>query len=76
MTRHAETIHVVDSSSRMGLKAPSMITFLLSLMLMMAVLFAKYFGASIPGLSGDVTQFAGLLVAYILLMMGCLFRSL
>ncbi len=76
MSRHAETIRVVESNSRMGLKAPSMITFLLSLMLMMAVLFAKYFGASIPGLSGDVTQFAGLLVAYMLLMMGCLFRSL
>mgnify|MGYP003543559896 CR=1 FL=1 len=38
MSRHAETIRVVESNSRMGLKAPSMITFLLSLMLMMAVL--------------------------------------
>ena len=76
MTRHAETIHVVDTSSRMGLKAPSMLTFLLSLIIMMAVLFAKYFGASIPGLTHDVTQFAGLLVAYILLLMGCLFRGL
>jgi hypothetical protein len=77
MTRpHAETIRVIDSTSRMGLKAPSMLTFLLSLVIMMAVLFAKYFGASIPGLTGDVTQFAGLLVAYVLLLMGCLFRSL
>ncbi len=60
----------------MGLKAPSMLTFLLSFILALAVMFAKYFGATIPGLSGDTTQFSGMLVAYVILMLGCLLRSL
>jgi hypothetical protein len=60
----------------MGLKAPSIITFLLSFMIMLAVMGAKYFSAAIPGLTGDTTQFAGLLIAYIILALGCLMRSL
>ncbi|MEQ1647077.1 MAG: hypothetical protein ABL898_00705 [Hyphomicrobiaceae bacterium] len=60
----------------MGLKAPSMLTFLISLVLALAVMFAKYFGATVPGLNGDTTQFSGLLVAYLILMLGCLLRSL
>ena len=72
----AQTVRIVDSSGRMGLKAPALLTFLLSFVLMLAVLFAKYFGATIPGLGGEFTQFAGLLAAYAILAMGCLFRSL
>ena len=72
----AETMHAVETTNRMGLKAPGILTFLLSFVIMLAVLFAKYFGASIPGLSGDVTQFAGLLVAYLILVLGCLMRAL
>lgn len=60
----------------MGLTAPALITFLLSFVLMLAVMFVKFFGATIPGLSSDLTQFAGLLAAYIILAFGCLFRSL
>ena len=37
---------------------------------------AKYFGASIPGLSGEGTQFTGLLIAYLILAIGCIFRGL
>jgi len=59
----------------MGLSTPSLITFLLSFVITMAVLFAKYFGAAIPGFTGDSMQFAGLLVAYVILVMGCLLRS-
>lgn len=61
---------------RMGLSTPRLLTFLLSFVIMLAVLFARYFGATIPGLTGDVTQFAGLLVAYVILALGCLLSSL
>lgn len=60
----------------MGLSTPRLLTFLLSFVIMLAVLFARYFGATIPGLTGDVTQFAGLLVAYVILALGCLLGSL
>jgi amino acid transporter len=73
---HTEAFHAVEGTNRMGLKAPGLLTFLLSFVIMLAVMFAKYFGASIPGLSGDVTQFAGLLIAYLILVMGCIFRAL
>lgn len=59
----------------MGLTTPSLLTFLFSFVIMLSVLFAKFFGATIPGLTGDTTQFAGLLVAYLILAMGCLLRS-
>jgi hypothetical protein len=73
---HSETLQSVGGTARMGLKAPSIITFLLSFMIMLAVMGAKYFSAAIPGLTGDTTQFAGLLIAYIILALGCLMRSL
>ena len=64
------------SEQSMGLSTPGLLTFLLSFVIMLAVLFARFFGATIPGLTGDITQFAGLFVAYIILAMGCLLRSL
>ena len=72
---HAETHQITEASTSMGLKAPGMITFLISFIVMMAVMFAKFFGAQIPGLN-EHTQFAGLLVAYLVLALGCLVRSL
>ena len=65
-----------ETGQRLGLSTPSLLTFLLSFVIAMAVLFAKFFGATIPGLTGETTQFAGLLVAYVLLSLGCLMRSL
>ena len=59
----------------MGLSSPSLITFLLSFVVAMAVLFAKYFGAAIPGLTSDGLQFAGMVLAYFVLVMGCLIRG-
>lgn len=69
-------LHVAETTTRMGLKAPGILTFLISFVLMLAVMGAKYFNATIPGLTGDVTQFAGLLVAYFILVLGCLMRAL
>ena len=65
----------IGSGQNMGLSTPSLLTFLFSFVIMLSVLFAKFFGATIPGLTGDTTQFAGLLFAYIILAMGCLLRS-
>jgi len=73
---NSDVLRAVEGTTRMGLKAPGLLTFLVSFVLMLAVMFAKYFSASIPGLSGDVTQFAGLLVAYLILVAGCIMRGL
>jgi hypothetical protein len=61
---------------KMGLSAPNLLTFLISFVIVLAVVFAKYFGASIPGLSSEAAPFVGLLIAYLILWMGCLFRWL
>lgn len=60
----------------MGLSAPRLLTFLISFIVMLAVIFAKYFGAVVPGLGNESAQFAGLLVAYVILTFGVLMRSL
>ena len=60
----------------MALKAPGILIFLLSIILALAVLFTKFFGATIPFLSGESTQFYGLLLAYIILVLGCIMRGL
>jgi hypothetical protein len=61
----------------MALKAPGILIFLLSIVLALAVLFAKFFAATIPFLgSGDVQQFYGLLAAYVILVLGCIMRGL
>jgi Ca2+/H+ antiporter len=65
--------HLTESSTRMGLKAPGMLTFMISFVIMMAVIFAKFFGARIPGLNEN-TEFIGLFVAYLVLGAGCLGR--
>jgi hypothetical protein len=61
---------------RMVLKAPGILTFLLSIVLALAVLFARYFGTSVPLLTGDVAHFYGLLAAYVILLLGCIMRGL
>lgn len=58
----------------MALKAPSILTFLLSVIIVVAVVMVKFFGANVPGLSGH--EFWGLLIAHLLLVSGCMMRSL
>ncbi len=58
----------------MALKAPSILTFLFSVVLVVAVLMIKFFGASVPGLTGN--EFWGLLIAHLVLVGGCLMRAL
>lgn len=58
----------------MGLKAPGILTFMLSVILVVAVLMAKFFGATIPLLTGN--EFWALLVAHVILVLGCVMRGL
>ena len=58
----------------MALKAPGILTFLLSIILVVFVLSAKFFGASIPLINGH--EFWMLLAAHLTLVLGCLARRL
>jgi len=60
----------------MALKAPGILIFTLSIVLSLAVLFARFFGATVPYLTGDVTQFYAMLGAYLVLLLGCIMRGL
>ena len=67
--RKRETVH-------MALKAPGILIFTLSIILSLAVLFTRYFGANVPLLTGDTTQFYAMWGAYVVLVLGCIMRGL
>ncbi len=58
----------------MGLKAPGILTFMVSIVLTVTVLIMKFFGAEIPFLSGN--EFWVLLAAQVILVLGCIMRGL
>ena len=58
----------------MALKAPGIITFLISIILTVTVLISKFFSAEIPILSTN--EFWALLLAQVLLLVACLSRAL
>jgi len=60
----------------MMLKAPGLLTFMISVILVVAILIARFFGASIPFLVTDTQQFYGLLAGYLLLVIGTFVRGL
>jgi hypothetical protein len=60
----------------MALKAPGILVFMLSVVLSLAVLFSRFFGATVPYLTGDTTQFYTMWAAYLVLMFGCIMRGL
>lgn len=60
----------------MALKAPGILIFLLSIILSLAVLFARFFGATVPYLTGETTQFYAMWAAYLVLVLGCIMRGL
>jgi hypothetical protein len=60
----------------MALKAPGILIFTLSIVVSLAVLFARFFGSSVPYLTGDTTQFYAMMAAYLILMLGCIMRGL
>jgi heme/copper-type cytochrome/quinol oxidase subunit 4 len=58
----------------MGLKAPGIVTFMLSVILTVVVLITRFFGAEIPMLTGN--EFWVLLLAQVILVLGCIMRGL
>ena len=58
----------------MSLKAPGILTFTLSVVLVVCVLVVRFFGAQIPLLQGH--EFWALLAAHIILVTGCVMRGL
>ncbi len=58
----------------MGLKAPGILTFMLSVIITVVVLVAMFFGADIPLLKGN--EFWALLVAQTVLITGCIMRGM
>jgi hypothetical protein len=60
----------------MALKAPGILVFTLSIILSLAVLFSRFFGATVPYLTGDTTQFYAMWAAYLVLLLGCIMRGL
>jgi len=58
----------------MGLKAPGILTFMISVILTVTVLIIKFFGAEIPLITGN--EFWALLLAQIILVLGCIMRGL
>jgi hypothetical protein len=58
----------------MVLKAPGIVTFILSIVLTVCVLVVKFFGAQIPLIQGN--EFWFLLLAQLILMLGCIMRGL
>lgn len=58
----------------MVLKAPGIITFVLSIILTVCVLVVKFFGAQIPLMLGN--EFWFLLLAHVILLLGCIMRGL
>ncbi len=60
----------MSTERSMGLKAPGILTFMISVILMVCVLVVKFFGAEIPLLKGN--EFWALLLAHLILVVGCL----
>ena len=58
----------------MGLKAPGIVTFMLSVILTVTVLIINFFGVEIPFLTGN--EFWALLLAQVILVLGCIMRGL
>lgn len=63
-----------EGERTMGLKPPSIITFMFSVILAVIVLMSQYFGADIPYLKGN--ELWALLASYAILMLGCMVPGL
>mgnify|MGYP003542588427 CR=1 FL=1 len=56
--------------------SPTFWQFGIGLMLVLAVLFARFFGSNVPLLTADTTQFYAMWGAYLVLVFGCVMRGL
>ena len=64
-----------QGETKMGLKAPGILTFMISVILTVAVIFGWFFDAQIALLQGPV-MIVGLLLAQFSLILGCTMRGL
>jgi hypothetical protein len=64
-----------EGDTTMGLKAPGLLTFMASVLLTVAVLFTIFFKADIPLLK-EAGGFWALLLAQVILILGCTMRGL
>ncbi len=64
-----------EGEEKMGLKAPGILTFMISVILTVAVIFVWFFDAQIPLLQGP-GMIVGLLLAQLILVLGCTMRGL
>jgi hypothetical protein len=58
----------------MGLKAPSIVTFMVTVIVAVVALMSYFFSAEIPFIKGN--EMWALITAYFILMMGCMIRGL
>lgn len=70
----SQTVLKQGGFDTMGLKAPSILTFMLSVILVVVAIVARFFGATIPFISGH--EFYVLLFAQMLLVLGCMLRGM
>ena len=70
----AQTVLQQGGFDTMGLKAPGILTFMLSVILVVVAIVARFFGATIPFISGH--EFYVLLFAQMLLVLGCMLRGM
>lgn len=71
--------HAIPSqreSHNMGLKAPSIVTFMLSVILTVVVVVVHFFDADIPFLKSQSAHFFALLMAQLILVLGCMLRGM
>ncbi len=63
-----------EGERNVGLKSPSIVTFMVSVVLAVVVLMSWFFNAEIPGLKGN--ELWALLISYAILMLGCMVPGL
>ena len=64
---------MLDNLRTMIVKAPGILTFLVSIILALGVLYERYFGSF---LTGEASRFYAMLGAYVILVLGCTMRGL
>lgn len=74
MPAHSGATMKSKGDSTMMLKAPGILTFMVSVILVVFVVCAQYFQANIPLVKGH--EFWVLLVAHLTLVLGCTIRNL
>ena len=67
-------VRALSGDGPMGLKAPGLLVFMLSVILTVVLLMTKFFGADIPFLANN--EFWALLAAQVILILGCVMRGL